>query len=468
MNGYHKYTIPCSLLDIQSLERFLEMKAEQGHLIRGFSKWSGIGKFEKVLEEKYHICVDIYRKRLDEKDEGDPEFLEYIDECGTAGWNYSCFYKNLVIFYSKREERPVELKRNRIAAKQYLYDITRPEEKKVLFRQALNSFSMIAIWFIILILGFLKIGRSQDVDSWIYCMIFLTGLVFSGISGVIAKYIQNMRIGKALVTGKEQLFRTPFWDEDMVMAMSLLVTGFALFMWGQWIFAVKSAILSSCAVIISAAILFAGSIRYRMGREWTFPSAVRACCIAPLVLLAVSVGTNPSMGSYRFQIRPGVNYSDQVSQEEVVEALGLRPEVLGWKETDFTFLHENKNPLCTYEYLIYNVEGFQQNFQDSRDYEKSLRYIGTVSAKLKNGKSLNSYLRQKEISLKRCYPIEILPEVDSYIEESGKVMIHRKEDRIILFFLNEYDDRNFDVIDPGKLEIYRESLSDILNYENLR
>ncbi|MBT9776439.1 DUF2812 domain-containing protein [Clostridium sp. MCC353] len=465
MNEYHKYTIPCSLLDVRGLERFLESKAEKGNLIRGFSKWGGTGTFEEVLEGNYHICIDVYRKKLSEKDEGNPEFLEYIDECETVGWHYSCFYKNLVFFYSSQEERPLELKRNQIAAKQYLYDITQPEEKKCLLYQSFNSLAIFAVWFVFLLLGVLKTGRGQDTDLWIYCMIFLTGLLCTNLTGVMAKYLQNLKIGKGLLSERQYIIKPSFWDEDMLTAASLLATGFLLFLLSHRIFAVKSAILSSCAVIISAVLLGAGRIRYHRKREWKFPLAVKAFCIVPLVLLAVSVTANPTSGSYRYQTGPGADSFVRSGMEEELKELGLRPETLGWEKTDFTFLHENKNPLCTYEYLVYDVEGFDLNSRGSRDYEKSLRYVGTLIAELKNTKSLNRYLKQKEISLKRSSPIELLPEVSSYIEESGKVLFHIKGDRIVLFFLNEYDDRVFDTEDQGKLEVLRETLTGILDYE---
>lgn len=466
MNGYHKYIIPCSLLDIQGLERFFEKKAEKGNLIRSFSKWNSVGKFEEVLEGNYHFCIDIYRKKLSEKDEGNPEFLAYIEECESVGWTYTCTLKNLVIFYSKDEVRPLELKRNQIAAKQYLYDITMPEEKNILLRQAFNSFSAVAVWILLVLFAFMVKAAQKNRGIWIYCMIFLSGLVFVNMSGVIAKYIQNQRIGKALKMGKEHLLRPIFWNEEMIMSLTLLITEFALFLWSYQIFSIKSAILSSCAVVISASVLCFGRILYRLGRTWKYPSVIRIFCLLPLILLAVSIRVTPAMGSYRYQIRSGESGCTQTTKEEELKELGLKPEVLGWGTSDFVFLHKNKNPLCSYEYLIYNIQNFKASFQDDGDYEKNLRYIGTASAKLKNEKALQRYLKQKEIDLKQSIPFELLPEVSSYIEENGKALIHIKGNLVIIYFLNEYDDRSFDISDQGKLKIYRETLERILENMN--
>lgn len=467
MNGYNKYTIPCSLLDIQGLEKFFEKKAEKGNLIRDFSKNTNVGRFEEVQKGKYHFCIDIYRKNICKSDESDPEFSAYIDECESVGWTYTCTYKNLVIFYSKDEERPLELKRNQIAAKQYLHDITRMEEKKILAYQVLWPFLVVSVCLIVLCWGFLKDGTSKNMDIWICSMFFVTGLTAANISGTIAKYIQNIRIGKALETGKEHLLKPAFWDDDMVMSMALLITGFVLFLCSYQMLAIKSAILASCAVIISAVLLCLGRIRYRIGKKCQYSSAVRVCSIVPIILLSLSLGLIPSMGSYRYQIRSGRFGYSQTDQEEAVKELGLRPEMIGWGETDFTFLHKNQNPLCSYEYLIYQVQNFNLSLENSSDYEKTLRYIGTAAAKIKNEKVLQSYLKQKDINLKRSYSFELLPDVSSYIEENGKAQIHIKGDLVVIFFVNEYDERSFDIIDLGKLEVYRENLEKILRNEKL-
>lgn len=322
MNGYQKYIIPCSLLDIQGLERFFEKKAQKGYLIRSFSKWSDVGRFEEVLEGTCHFCIDIYRKDLTKKDEGDPEFLEYIEECEALGWIYTCTYKNLVIFYNRDEDRPLELKRNKIAARQYLVDITCPEEKRMLLRQSLYSAGVMSFWFILLFLGFWKDGTEKNMGIWIYCLIFLSGLMFINLSGAIARYIQNLRIGNALEKGNDYLLRPVFWDEDMIMSLVLLITEFALFLWSYQIFSVRSAVLSSCSMVISAAILGLGRIKYRMGKKWKYPIIIRLCCIVPLILLSISVKTTPTVCNYRYELHSNTdNYGGNDKKGQMKEAV---------------------------------------------------------------------------------------------------------------------------------------------------
>lgn len=140
--------IPCHMAEYKRLEAFLEQMARSGYLIHSISPLFNCANFDSALKKNYHICVDLYSKYITTKVFESAEFDEYLDTCQRVGWTAKTCYKNLVIFYSDADERPVDLQTDEALAYELLKTTTfRMESKKVLLNLLLiTAFFGYKLW----------------------------------------------------------------------------------------------------------------------------------------------------------------------------------------------------------------------------------------------------------------------------------------------------------------------------------
>lgn len=468
MNGLRTFTLPCSLMNLRGLEQFFTDKAKAGYLLRGFGGGGGAGKFETVLKDDYHFCVDVYRKEISEEEQGEIEFTAYIDECEELGWTFSCTCHNLVIFYKKGGERPPELKRNRIIIRNYLEDVTMPAERRILIRQALAGLAVFTFWLAVVAWGIFRDRRMEAVEPWMLLIGVVILIPVINQSGTIAKWVQQKTLLKDIKARRPLQPDRSFWNEEAIVSAAGLAVGLWMSFWSYRAMAVKSAFFSFWTVVISAGILFLVVWRRRTGKSRSFALLTKGSSILSILFMVGALLVCPTQGSYRFQMMPGERHTNQTEEERRILDLGLNLEEAGLGKKGFAFYHENKNPCCVSETIIYQIEEIPLPVKNNSEYVKSIRYAGTAIAQLKNPGSLERYLKQKHLNLRTWVPFELEEGTNSYLSDSGKEMIHMKGDWVVLFFLSSYDDRSFELEKVAGNEVYKKKLKAIEEMEPAR
>lgn len=141
-----QWEIPFHMTQYKELEQLLEAKAKEGYMIEGFTPFFQSGYFSYLMSGTYHFCIDIYPKKITETLLKSDEFNEYLKTCKVCGWTPKTYYKNLVVFYSQGEHRPMELQTDRALAYELLRKTTLRAEGRQLFILLLFNIALFALF----------------------------------------------------------------------------------------------------------------------------------------------------------------------------------------------------------------------------------------------------------------------------------------------------------------------------------
>lgn len=458
--GLRKILIPCHLIDIHYLERFLEKTARDGYLLVGFSHFFESGKFRDVTGENYHFCVDLYKKVLNKSDLASDEFEEYKEVCRQSGWTFSCAYKNLVVFYSREEERPMELQTDEPIAMELLKKITLQTERGLLFWRAAGVMFWVLLFAGIYLWSYWKQGYINISPIQLANIVILFSIW--GVP-VLGAWLQYLVMAGKIKKGIPLPHRKPFWDRDTMMNAVFLFMLAISAAEGYQAGLGKVTALSAAGIGILAVLLLLRCIVVRRGNldgKEPFDTACRLASIVPVLLAFAAISMLPREGNFRYELVIGDNagtvYS-QTSETERILELGIGKKDLGWDGEDSSFLHSNPTRFASQEWLIYYMD-MDHIASDLKNARKNVRYIGTIIIRLDREEQLTSYLKQKKIDLEKSSRFQAVDHFDSYATESGKEMVHVAGRLVVIHFLNDFDVRSFDIEDGRLIAALREKL----------
>lgn len=465
MESGRKFDIPCNLMDIRNMERFLEQKAREGYLLECY-RWAFWGSvFEEVAEEEYCFHIDLYHKRLTKKDLETEEFLNYAAGFEQCGWTLRCVHENLVFFCSRGGRRPELPVNSQGDQAELLRDVTlKAARKQLAARIGWKAALMVCMEAILL-------WKTSNAN-----VLMEPGLLIPAawlLSTFLLDFVRHVTIAHRVKRLKAPLERRAFWDEwSMGLIVFILVAaGSVICFWNN-----RSAVFLalSAAVMLSSG-FFVGYWIWKCkkgARPWKTSWVEIVGYVIPCGILIVLCTRMPLPGNFRYQLENGKSHYEAIipgnEPAPEITGLGLNQSALGWGEPNVTFSHENPNRLCRWEWIVYSQDSLQSFFSKKhRSYARDSRYIGTMIAKLKDSGTIEAFLRQKKLTLPENGRLELLPGIQSYVCDGGKELVHVKDDLVIIHFLNPYDPRSFDVSDQRIREAVRGNLKMIFGEEKI-
>lgn len=226
-----KFNIPCYMAETKRLERFFEEKALEGYFPLSIHSEFQYADFEKGEPETRHYCVDTYQKELEAKDLKTDEFTEYRDLCEKSGWTYCCCYKNLVVFFSRDLERPMELQTDEDMALETLRNVTLKTEKAFLGGQVKEMVTMAGLMAFIYA-GMLLSKWFGDTRTYQVTGIFIYSayIVVVCMLPVTVYYMGYRKLEKSLNEDGTLPDREAFWDWENIRIASFIPLGVVMFL----------------------------------------------------------------------------------------------------------------------------------------------------------------------------------------------------------------------------------------------
>lgn len=452
--------LPCHLIDIHYLERFLEKSAGEGYLLAGFDRLFENGKFREVMAGNYHFCVDLYKKVLKKKDLASDEFEEYKDVCGQSGWTFCCAYKNLVVFYSQEKERPMELQTDEPIALELLRRITLQTERQILLWRAGGAMLWAVLFAGIYVGSYLKKGYldiSPSSSGNVVICLSIWGVP------VIGAWIQYLFMAGKIKKGIPLLRTRPYWDRETMLNLAfLLMLAFLSFAGYRAGVGLVTALGLAGAVILALVL----AVRYdqyrkgRLGEGANLDTVCRLISIIPVLFVFAAIALLPREGNFRYELVSEASDTiyNQTTEDRRVITLGIGKKDLGWDGEESEFYHINQTRFSDREWLIYYMDTTSIT-EALKDPRRKARYVGTMIVRLNKKEMLSAYLKQKELDLTGSKEFQAADGFESFLTESGKEMVHVNGNLVVVHFLNEFDEKSFDVGDPGLLEALKEKLA---------
>lgn len=449
---YDTYYIPYSLLETEQLERYFEQKAEKGYLIKKYAYGRQNGKFQPIAPAKYHFSIGIYDKKVTDEEENTERYEEFRKKWEQYGWRYDTSIYNLIIFYSDQVERPpVPDTDSHAGGQEDKMKVTVKEENRTLLRMSVVNFLCLIPYLLLFFVGPFRYkyygGGSELVTGLFFTFLMFWTWETPGLV-ILLRQRAALRIKKE--TGRIPN-RVQFWEEAALNSTGYLAVAVLVLIFGSIQLSKKMVILSALAILSAGLLLLLLCIEYR-NKKNRYGGYKRFAAIIPLILLVFAVMLYPHRFNYRFQTSDSRSYSGRTEVERQTADVGMKPENLGWGKTDYSFYTDTSNLACEWERITYQNEmsGYFGNY--NRGYVESLKYIGTLTAKLRKEKYLRRYLAQKELSVDGGILLDTDTEMRYYLTQTGKEIIGTKENDVVIYFLNHYDERSFDPEDKRLIE----------------
>lgn len=451
VKDYDSFRIPYSLTETEQLERFFERKAEEGYLIKMLSNFGQRGDFLMTARGKYHFSIGIYGKKVTKEEEKTEQFLEFRQRWEESGWIYNAALKNLVVFYSREEERPtVPYTVYPPCRPEGPREVTVKEENKALLSMVLMNLLLAIPYLFIFAINPIRRNHHYEPLELVSCLCIALTLFWIWETPAAATKLRQREAKRyRRETGSVPEFYL-FWDEMTLNTVGSMVVGITGITCGLKSLAFRTTTLSAAAFLVTVVYMIFLYQEYKKKRDRNY-GVKRFISIIPFLLLIAAFCFYPYQGTYRYAPSGADWLMGSTAQEREVISLGLGPEELGWGEEEYNFYIDTSNMACRSERVIFH----RQETEDARDirrddYEKNSRYIGTVQAELRKETYLNLYLKQKKLSLNGSVLLDTKGEMKYYLTQTGKEIIGVSGEKVVIYFLNTYDERSFNAQD-GKL-----------------
>lgn len=443
MKDVRTYEIPYQLMDLYRLERFFEEKARKGYLLKRITMLGRKGEFKRIQPGEYHFCIDLYTRRAVKAVRESDDFKEYLEACKSQGWEYCTCYENLVVFYSQRQERPLELQTDDELKMELLKQTAlKNAGRQMLLRVGLETvymFILFGFW------GNLPVSGvyTLDLHGWGKLHVWFTSIFYVVLLSSMAAgdLISYFTLADRIRKGKPLPERPWLWTSLFV---EMLVMG--LYMLSSLIYGLQYGVPQTafwglagiCFCILYTLYRYrrpSKKASYRDGWEIMVP----LICLFFLIVRAM-----PFPDQYRFQNGGfGSGYSMKETENQAKET-ALTFEAMGWESEHTAFFSYDNRPssLALSETAAYWTE---YNLSKQSDPVKERRYIGTLTIRLKDENDWLTCLGQKGIPTNSLTPIHLTPNLDSYLCSDQKTLIHHKETLLIIHFLNAYRPETFNL-----------------------
>lgn len=450
VKDYDKFRIPYSLTETEQLERFFERKAGEGHLIKMLSDFGQRGDFLMTAPGKYHFSIGIYGKKVTKEEEKTERFMEFRQRWEESGWIYDTALKNLVVFYSREEERPtVPYTVYPPSRPEGPWEVTVKEENKALLGMSMMYLLLTIPYLLIFISNPIRRNHHYEPLELLACLCIALALLWIWETPAIAmKLRQREAVRYRKETGRVPEFYL-FWDELTMNTVGSMVISIVGITCGLKSLAFRTTAFAVLAFLVASAYMILLYKEYRKKRELNY-GVKRFISVIPFLLLIAAFCFYPYRGTYRYTLSGADWIMGSTAQEREVISQGLSPEELGWGEEEYSFYIDTSNMTCRSERVIFHRQETEDAIVRVEDFEKDSRYIGTVQAELRRETYLNLYLKQKKLSFDGSVLLDTKGEMKYYLTQTGKEIIGVSGKTVVIYFLNTYDERSFSLQD-GKL-----------------
>ena len=451
MGNYVKENIPYSLLETDQIERFLTDKARDGLWLKKTASFYPSGKFEDRPPGICHYAAAMYGRRVTGKEKEAGQFKEFCRKWEECGWEYVCPCQCLVIFSSQEEERPPEPDSKaswKMGEETMLQSACRTENLSILVCVA-GEIPITLFYLFLLVHPQLRRGNPFHLLFYVLIGCLLS---FLWITAPLERKLRQKKARDYLMKQHGIPDFDIFGMEGRLLMCAAIVTGLVGAVMGVRELSVSGFRLSLGAVLASVLLLWI-SLWPRWRARWRdrwFAGLLRLLGAIPMLMVLLAVFLIPSGKNYRYMRSEAKFYDYNDSKRDQVAALGLSPEDIGFGEEWGAQCVSQPNLVCTGETVIYREEMTDVDYR-RKDYGKALRYVGTIKAELKKPGALERYLEQKKLSLDGSVPLELGGRRDYYLTKSGKEIIGVDGNDVVIYFLNQYDERSFQADDPKLL-----------------
>ncbi len=451
MGNYVKENIPYSFLETDQIERFLTDKAREGLWLKKTASFYPSGKFEDRPPGICHYAAAMYGRRVTGKEKEAGQFKEFCRKWEECGWEYVCPCQCLVIFSSQEEERPPEPDGKaswRMGEEAMLQGACRTENFSILACMA-GQIPLALFYLFLLVNPILRRGSSLHPQLCVFigCMIY-----FMWITEPLERKLRQRKARHYLLEQRHVPDFAVFGNESRLLMCGAIVTGLSGAVMGLRELSV-SGVRWSLGAVLASVILLLISLWPRWRPRWRdrwFAGLLRFLGAIPMLMVLLAVILISDGQNYRFMRSEAKYYDYHDGETEHIAVLGLSPEDIGFGDERGNQCVPQPNLACTGETVIYWEERADVDFR-RRDYGRALRYVGTVKAELKKPGALKRYLEQKKLSLDGSVPLELGGRRDYYLTKSGKEIIGVDGNDVVIYFLNQYDERSFQADDPKLL-----------------
>lgn len=451
VKDYDTFRIPYSLTETEQLERFFEKKAGEGHMIKSLSSFGQRGDFLMTAPGKYHFSIGIYGKKVTKEEEKTEQFMEFRQRWEESGWIYDAALKNLVVFYSSKEERPtVPYTVYPPCRPEGAREVTVKEENKALLSMSVINLLLAIPYLFLFAINPIRRNHHYELLELLSCLCIVLTLFWIWVTPAIAmKLRQREAVRYRKETGSVPEFYL-FWDELTLNTAGSLALSIVGIIFGLKSLAFRTTALSAAAFLVTAVYTIFLYQEYRKKRD-RYYGVKRFISVTAFLLLIAAFCFYPYQETYRYAPSGADWLMGSKAEEREVISQGLSPEELGWGEEEYNFYMDTSNMACRSERIIFHRQETEYAMDIRRDdYEKNSRYIGTVQAELRKETYRNLYLKQKKLSLDGSILLDTKGEMNYYLTQTGKEIIGVSGKKVVIYFLNTYDERSFNPQD-GKL-----------------